>query len=301
MVKAACSHMNFNRIAVKVISSAVELLWRESLSFTMEPKSGSAFVAPATYGLRHHSHCSVRHVCSSVGVNMQVDGNSNPTRATKEASRDRDVGGMALVSRRLMLKALVAGMAMPALQAAVLPNERVLAGEEPDQDGSGTALYKGPISLGYVFEYPVGWTATKKVIKTHLSEIQVISKTDSKLYAGLVVDPVKINSVKEFGTPEALGEKVIELERRKDGVSSATLLSSSQKNAGDLDYYYIEYEVASSRGHKRFLAVATITGKQLYVLTAQCVADAFAQNERTMRAIVDSLRVKRQYFDAVHP
>lgn len=37
--------------------------------------------------------------------------------------------------------------------------------------------------------------------------------------AGVVVDPVKINKLEDFGTAEVVAEKVLNVEKKKDGVT----------------------------------------------------------------------------------
>lgn len=79
------------------------------------------------------------------------------------------------------------------------------------------AQYVGPLSLGYSFAYPTTWSAAKKPIKTHLSEVIVSAPKGSSASVGLVVDgPLKIGSIEEFGTPDVVGAKVLALERKKD-------------------------------------------------------------------------------------
>lgn len=67
-----------------------------------------------------------------------------------------------------------------------------------------------------LYRYPPEWTATKKQIKTHVSEVLVV-KDGTSAQVGLVVDPVKINSLKEFGSPEQVADKVLGVEKKKDG------------------------------------------------------------------------------------
>lgn len=159
------------------------------------------------------------------------------------------------------------------------------------------SLYKGPISLGFSFSYPSDWAVKKKPIKTHLSEVLVTSTADSSTTAGIVVDAVKIDTIDKFGTAEVVGEKVVEVENKKDSVNSAKVLSAASMKKGGLLYYTIDYVVDSSRGVKRYIAKVTVTGKQLYVFTAQANVDGFqGEVESTISKMVDSFSVVPQYL-----
>lgn len=158
------------------------------------------------------------------------------------------------------------------------------------------STYKGPISLGFSFSYPTSWTVKKKPIRTHLSEIIVTSDTDLTTTAGLVVDAVKIDAIEKFGTPESVGKKVVDVETKKESVTNATVHSAASESADGLTYYVIDYTVDSSRGVKRYLAKATVTGNQLYVFTAQAKETSFENGlEDTLARMLNSFKVKKQY------
>lgn len=189
------------------------------------------------------------------------------------------------VSRRSALQLLSLGAA-----GCLLPTQGVLADTE-------YATYKGPISLGFTFSYPSAWAVKKKPIKTHLSEVIVTSDKEASTTAGLVVDSVKIESIDKFGTPEIVGKKVVAVETKKDNVTSASVIAADSVTDGGLTYYIIDYVVDSSRGEKRYLAKATITGGQLYVFTAQAKRDSFKGETRAMlQRMLDSFIVAKQYL-----
>lgn len=159
------------------------------------------------------------------------------------------------------------------------------------------STYRGPLSLGFTFSYPTTWTVKKKPIKTHLSEVIVTSDKDSSTSAGLVVDAVKINTIDQFGSPDEVGNKVVNMEQKKDSVLEATLNRASATEKEGLKYYIIDYSVNSTRGVKRYQAKATITGNQLYVFTMQAKKDTFeGDTEDTFSAMLDSFTVTKQYL-----
>lgn len=177
-----------------------------------------------------------------------------------------------------------------AATAAFLPRQPVLA------DGE-LATYNGPLSLGFSFSYPSSWSVKKKPIKTHLSEVNVTSDTQSTTSAGLVVDAVKIDAIDNFGSPDVVGKKVVDLEMRKESVSAASVISADSIMEDDLLYYLIEYVVNSSRGEKHYLAKATVTGGQLYVFTAQAsAADYNGATADSLQGMLESFSVKKQYL-----
>jgi hypothetical protein len=138
----------------------------------------------------------------------------------------------------------------------------------------------------------------KKPIKTHLAELLVTrNKGPGSTSAGVTVDAVKIKSITDFGTPDEVGDRVIAVERRKDNVLTASLVSAKAANLGDLTYYTFVYDVESGRGLKRYVAKATVTGGNLYVFTAQAKCIDFEGKDGSLLvAMVDSFQVKRQYL-----
>lgn len=191
------------------------------------------------------------------------------------------------VSRRDFVK-LAATFAAAALRSPV-------SATEPNKDPFST--YKGPLSLGYSFDYPSSWAVKKKPIRTHLSEVIVTSNQESSTSAGVVVDNVKIDSIEEFGTPETVGRKVVDVETKKENVNSAFVTSAESLNKDGLTYYVIDYTVDSSRGVKRYVAKVTVNAKQLYVFTAQAKDKNFdEQTQSTFFKMLDSFNVVKQYL-----
>lgn len=197
--------------------------------------------------------------------------------------------GMAKISkpcsRRAALQVIALGTA-----AVWLAPEMVNADQE-------YSVYKGPISLGFTFSYPASWNVKKKPIQTHLSEVIVTSDKEPSTTAGIVVDSVKIDAIDKFGSPEAVGKKVVSVETKKESVNSAIVNSADEVTKDGLTYYVIDYNVDSSRGIKRYLAKATITGGQLYVFTAQAKTDDYeGETQTVLQKMLDSFSVAKQYM-----
>lgn len=144
---------------------------------------------------------------------------------------------------------------------------------------------------GFQLAYPAEWKEAKKPVQTHQDEILFKSSSTKGTEVGITVDPVKIDSLSQFGTPKEVGKKVMGVERAKDGVLSAKLLAVGQADYEGVPYYTIEYESESTRGNKHFIACVAINKKKLYVLTAQAKIDSFPKEEQNLRRVVASFRL----------
>uniref|UniRef100_A0A7S0XME8 PsbP C-terminal domain-containing protein n=1 Tax=Erythrolobus madagascarensis TaxID=708628 RepID=A0A7S0XME8_9RHOD len=205
------------------------------------------------------------------------------------------------MTRRTMLRLAGALVAVSAVRFGSDDRGMVHAEEAAPVVQQEFTRYQGPLGLGYSFEYPTGWSVGKKTVKTHMNELVMspAKKSEGAVRGGggIVVDPVKINSVSEFGSADAVGNRVIELEKKKDGVSSASLVSAKELQKDGLTYYELEYVIDTSHGgEKHFLAASTITGKNLYVLTTQARTADFNASEPALRHVISSFRVKPQYY-----
>ena len=111
------------------------------------------------------------------------------------------------------------------------------------------------------------------------------------------MDPVRINNIRDFTTPDGLAEKVLNVERSKDGVFEVEKVASSETNLpiGEekklIPAYDIEYKVDSSRGKNHYDIRTTVHDKKLYILTCQCKESTFPQVHDTIRNIIDSFSI----------
>lgn len=65
------------------------------------------------------------------------------------------------------------------------------------------------------------------------------------------VDPVKIESLEKFGTPEEVGARVMKIEQAKDGTLSTKMFDTRAEKQGDLSLY----TMVSEEGHKELHSV----------------------------------------------
>ena len=151
-------------------------------------------------------------------------------------------------------------------------------------------------SIRFSFPDNLGLVSSPKPLKTHEYEVLYKSNTVKGFNVGITRDPVRIQSIIDFATPQALGEKVVNVELGKEGVFEATVLSAqvSNKPAVRRDStrypsYDVEYKVDSSRGQNHYVIKATVLNGKLYVLTAQAKESSFDELKPEVKNIMESL------------
>ncbi len=97
---------------------------------------------------------------------------------------------------------------------------------------------------------------------------------------------MRIDKVTQAGTPSEVGNRIVSLEGKKEGVSKVELLASS----ADGDYYEFDYAVESTRGRNRFLARATVVEKKLVVFTVQVPIAGYEEQGRLINKMLASFR-----------
>lgn len=157
----------------------------------------------------------------------------------------------------------------------------------------------------YAFKPPNGFAGpSQKPLKTHLDEVNFVSNSVPGYQFGITVDPVRIDSLSEFGTAEQAAAKVVLAEVNRDGIFnvklvedpfSSTLKSTSASTAAvatpPLLFYQLNYTSSGKRGDKRFIAKFFVENQKLFALTAQCKEEDFAAVQHGMKKAVDSFRV----------
>uniref|UniRef100_A0A0F7GXN1 PsbP domain-OEC23 like protein n=1 Tax=Goodyera fumata TaxID=1390594 RepID=A0A0F7GXN1_9ASPA len=116
---------------------------------------------------------------------------------------------------------------------------------------------------GFTLLKPSTWAKTEKAGAEVLFEE---GKGSNNI--GVVVSPVRLSSLKDFGTPEFAAEKLIQAERRKESTKSAELVAVTERlGNGGQPVYEFEYTVDSTRGgSKRIFSAAFVASKKLYLL-----------------------------------
>ncbi|KAL3528224.1 hypothetical protein ACH5RR_012880 [Cinchona calisaya] len=117
---------------------------------------------------------------------------------------------------------------------------------------------------GFTLLRPSSWIKVDKAGATVLFE----EANKGSNNVGIVVSPVRISSLAEFGTPQFVADKLIQAERRKESTKGAEVISVSERSGKDgLQVYEFEYKVDSTRGGmKRVFSAAFVASKKLYLL-----------------------------------
>ena len=132
-------------------------------------------------------------------------------------------------------------------------------------------------------------------MKTHLDEV-TFDAGDNKPKGyryGITVDPVRIDSLKEFGTPEEVAARVALAEVGRDGVLDVKLMEDPVAGGGDGDgasYYQLNYLSSGKRGDKRYVAKFYVRDRMLYALTAQCREEDYESLKEELGDAVRSFR-----------
>eukprot|EP01036_Dinobryon_divergens_P033093 gene33093-42807_t len=143
-----------------------------------------------------------------------------------------------------------------------------------------------------------------KLLQTHEFEVFFKSSKVKGLSVGVTVDPVRINNIREFASADGLAEKVLEVERAKDGVfevekiaASEALIPISTEDGVDkksevlLPVYDIEYKVDSSRGKNYYDIRTTVFDKKLYILTCQSKLETVSDIKDRTKDIISSFSI----------
>ncbi|KAF8404055.1 hypothetical protein HHK36_008932 [Tetracentron sinense] len=117
---------------------------------------------------------------------------------------------------------------------------------------------------GFTLLKPSSWIKVDKAGATVLFE-EANRGTNN---VGIVVSPVRLTSLGEFGSPQFVAEKLIQAEKRKESTKDAEVIGVSERSGqGGLQVYEFEYKLDSTRGGmKRIFSAAFVASKKLYLL-----------------------------------
>ncbi|CAA7396755.1 unnamed protein product [Spirodela intermedia] len=117
---------------------------------------------------------------------------------------------------------------------------------------------------GFSLLRPSSWVKVDKAGATAL----FVSEKNKNDTIGVVVNPVRLSSLKDFGTPEFVAEKLIQAERRKESTKDAQMVTVAERvGYRGLPVFEFEYTVDSSRGGlKRIFSAVLVDASKLYVL-----------------------------------
>ena len=225
--------------------------------------------------------CSViMAACGIVGTEaFQIQPTNSPLRDTEHNNLQ-----LQCISRRKTIGEISSLILCPIATAAT----PALASDE-DQAYVRTPSPNEKFKFSYTVTPPPSFAPGNKPLRTHLDEIN-FSPPDVRGYTlGVTVDPVRISSIKDFGTPEEVAARVVTAEVNRDGVFEVTLAKDPVEDSAGC--YDIEYISDGKRGKKRFATRIYIKDGFLYVLTVQSKEAEFDETrEREVLACVKSFR-----------
>ncbi|KAL3768431.1 hypothetical protein ACHAW5_005844 [Stephanodiscus triporus] len=174
---------------------------------------------------------------------------------------------------------------LPLLVSPLRPTAYASAADAPAASSSGpyvrTSSPNDKFRFGYAVVPPPGFAPSNRPLRTHLDEINFSPPDGRGGYTlGITVDPVRISSIREFGTPEEVAARVVTAEVNRDGVFEVTLAKDprediSAEGGGEGGGYDVEYVSDGKRGKKRFVTRIYVRDGFLYVLTVQSKEDEY--------------------------
>jgi len=153
-----------------------------------------------------------------------------------------------------------------------------------------TLVAQGPDGK-WSFTYPPDWEVSNKLVKTHFQELEVKSTTIKKCTVGIAVDPIKLDSLENFGDPDFVGERVVAVDRKREGVTEVTLNGAYNTPKDGQTYYLLDYQSKTERGDYHYLAKVAVDKGFLFVMTAKVREDVWVEGEPLVRQILESLKV----------
>ncbi|KAM0000309.1 hypothetical protein Hdeb2414_s0435g00893071 [Helianthus debilis subsp. tardiflorus] len=116
---------------------------------------------------------------------------------------------------------------------------------------------------GFTLLLPKSWIKVEKAGATLLFQDPVQGSNN----VGVVVTPVRLTTLSDFGDPQFVANKLIQAEKRKESTKDVQLVSFTERQKGDIQVYEFEYKLDSTRGGlKTIFSAAFVASKKLYLL-----------------------------------
>ncbi|KAG7568394.1 Mog1/PsbP alpha/beta/alpha sandwich [Arabidopsis thaliana x Arabidopsis arenosa] len=116
---------------------------------------------------------------------------------------------------------------------------------------------------GFTLLIPSSYTKVEKAGANALFE----EPNNGSNNIGVVVSPVRIKSLDQFGTPQFVADKLINAEKRKESTKEAEVVSVGERSGLGQQVYEFEYKIDSTRGGiKRVFSAAFVSSNKLYLL-----------------------------------
>lgn len=191
-----------------------------------------------------------------------ISDSTNQKSLSSSASRRDFIGSIATASSSFVL--------LPNIANANNDDDNT---EPPTNNNVYTRFLTGKDSggIGYTLTLPPSpqtFTPTNKPLQTHLDEINLQSSSTKGYQYSITVDPIRLKSLRDFGTPEEVGAKIVMAELRRDGILDVRM-GRDPIEAGNQGAYDVEYISDGKRGKKHFVTRTVVMDGKLVVLTVQ--------------------------------
>ena len=208
------------------------------------------------------------------------------------AHKSNDLKDAEMPNRRICFDKALQFVAFSGILVSSSPIS-TLAIEEPQVLAEDLSSFKRVnVKLGFGYEFippPSVIKTSNKPLQTHLDEINLPTNTKGYTY-GVTVDPIRITSLKDFGTPSEVAAKIVMAELRRDGVLDVTLTRDAKEDMTS-GAYDVEYVSDGKRGKKHFVTRTVVNDGKLYVLTVQVKEDEWKDLEAEVIDAVHSFHV----------
>ncbi|XP_022751985.1 psbP domain-containing protein 2, chloroplastic-like [Durio zibethinus] len=143
------------------------------------------------------------------------------------------------------------------------------------------------VEEGFTLLRPSSWIKVEKAGATVLFE----EANKGSNNVGVVVNPVRLNGLGEFGTPQFVADKLIQAEKRKESTKDANVIGVAERpGKGGLQVYEFEYKVDSTRGGmKRIFSAAFVASKKLYLLNISHSDKPESPLDNNTRAVLEEI------------
>ncbi|KAJ1401228.1 PsbP family [Sesbania bispinosa] len=198
-----------------------------------------------------HQHSQFSYASSRAFLSIFFPKSTSPTSCIHESHKDMQLSPC-LSKRKLNLTLLLTTFLW-----GVLPDTLLLAQELELQRYTDS-------KEGFTLLIPSSWTKVDKAGATALFQEENMGSNN----IGVVVNPVRLASLGEFGSPQFVVDKLLQAERRKESTKEAEVITVAERSGeGGLQVYEFEYKIDSTRGGmKRIFSAAFVASKKLYLL-----------------------------------
>jgi len=192
--------------------------------------------------------------------------------------------GVVLLDRHHFMKQLLVSTSAAVAATSLVTGS---AAEANAQGEDASAFVRRGKTFGYKFVPPPGFAEGNKPLKTHLDEVNFSKEGVRGYQYGITIDPVRLKSLSEFGTPEQVAAKIVTAEVNRDGIFVVTLYRNPVEDP-ITGAYEIDYISDGKRGKKHFMTRTAVQDGMLYVLTAQVKDEEFIDREDEMKSAVNT-------------